>query len=112
MSGTTPADEPKKPAGAAGSPLAEGLRDGLGQTVASNPAFLNWPQDRWGFTSELRKALLKAASGIQGDKEKHDLVMLTLGIGAKHVMTRFLVDKAYKQKQIDEILAAQEKRNR
>lgn len=103
MTATSVADTSEKPAGAAASPLAEAFRKGMASPVPTNPAMLEFPADKWGFTSEFRKAALKMAGGIRGNKEKHDLVMLTMGILAKHILARYLADKDYNNKLLDEI---------
>ena len=101
---------PTEPASAPANPLSEGLRTGLASKVPTNPAFLEWPTDKHGVTSDLKKHALAAIGKIKGNKERHDLVMFTLGVLAKHAMTRYLADKDYQLEQIKLIQEAADKR--
>lgn len=67
---------------AAPSPAPEAL------PVPSNPAMVEFPRDVWGFTTELRKALLKAAGSVRGNSDKHDVLMQTIRVGAQHAFAR------------------------
>lgn len=59
-----------------------------GTAVPANPALVEFPRDQWGFTSELRKAGLRAASAVRGDDEKHKLFLDTIRILAQHALAR------------------------
>lgn len=60
--------------------------------VDINPVKIDFPQDVWGATSEVKKAVLKAASQIKGQDDKHDLLIGTLLILLAHVRKRKAVD--------------------
>lgn len=62
--------------------------------VSSNPAKVEFPRDPWGFTTELRKAGLQAASGVRGDVDKNALFLQTLRILAQHAQSRLNSDAA------------------
>lgn len=64
----------------------------LMENVATNPAKVEWPRDTWGFTSPLKKELLKAASNVRGDKDKFTLLTSVLIIAIKHLKARQTVD--------------------
>lgn len=69
--------------------------------VPANPAMINWPQDKWGYTSELRKAGLKLAAGIQGQDDKHALALATLATLARHIHARHQADKKAKAERME-----------
>lgn len=57
-------------------------------SVPANPADLKFPTDKWGFTSGVRREVLKAASSVRGQEEKHDLLVMTLAILIQHIHAR------------------------
>jgi hypothetical protein len=79
-----------------------GLRDLLA-TVGTNPAALQFPQDRWGFTSAIRKEVLKAASAVKGQEDKHNLLLSTLLVLITHIKARKDADAANRQKFHEEL---------
>ena len=56
--------------------------------VSANPAMVEFPLDRWGMTSELRKAGIRAAQSVRGDPEKQALLVATLRVLAQHSAAR------------------------
>lgn len=60
--------------------------------VSTNPALLQFPQDKWGYTSKMRKELLAAASTIKGQPDKLALFLATLDIIREHATARFEID--------------------
>lgn len=78
--------------------------------VTTNPATLQFPQDSYGFTSEVRKVVLRAASNVKGQDDKHELLINTLAILITHIKLRKDADKAFEQKRLDEIQAAADER--
>jgi hypothetical protein len=82
----------------------------LMENVATNPAKVEWPRDTWGFTSPLKKELLKAASNVKGDKDKHTLLTSVLIIAIKHLQARQTVDVEARKQQAAFNQAAQEDR--
>ena len=62
------------------------------QEVSANPAELKFPTDKWGFTSGVRREVLKMASTVRGQKDKHDLLVGTLAILIAHIQKRLPVD--------------------
>lgn len=79
-----------------------GLKDLLAK-VGTNPAKLEFPQDRWGFTSAIRKEVLKAASAVKGQDDKHDLLLSTLLVLLTHIKARKDADAANRQKFMKEL---------
>jgi hypothetical protein len=63
-------------------------------TVSANPALVEFPRDEWGMTSELRKAGLRCASSVRGNKEKQSLFVATLRVLAQHSAARVNSDAA------------------
>lgn len=61
--------------------------------VSTNPALLEFPTDKWGYTSNMRKELLRAASTIKGQPDKAALYLATLDLIRAHVVARFKVDR-------------------
>jgi len=59
-----------------------------------NPALLEFPTDTWGFTSGVRKEVLKAASSVRGQDDKHLLLIGTLQVLLAHIKARYEPDKA------------------
>lgn len=82
----------------------------LMDNVATNPAKVEWPRDTWGFTSPLKKELLKAASNVRGDKDKYTLLTSVLVIAIKHLKARQEVDVEQRKKQLAYNQTAQEER--
>lgn len=71
--------------------------DKIRQLVAkatANPALLEFPTDKWGFTSGIKKEILKAASTVRGQDDKHDLLVGTLAVLIRHIQLRKASDKA------------------
>jgi hypothetical protein len=62
--------------------------------TGTNPAELQFPTDRWGFTSNIKKEVLKAASTIRGQQDKTDLVIAVLAVLLQHIKLRQPVDAA------------------
>jgi hypothetical protein len=71
--------------------------------VSGNPALVEFPRDTWGFTSDLRKAGLLAASAVRGSQEKQDLLLATLRVIAQHSLARFDGDAEAVQVRLAEI---------
>jgi hypothetical protein len=87
----------------------DGLKELLAK-VGTNPAQLEFPTDKWGFTSAVRKEVLKAASTVYGQDDKHDLLIGTLAILIRHVQTRKAADKLVREKRFEEQDAARGER--
>lgn len=60
--------------------------------VDINPAKVEFPTDTWGYTSELKKVVLKSASQVKGQDDKHDLLVGTLLVLLAHIRKRKAVD--------------------
>ncbi len=58
-----------------------------------NPAALKFPTDRWGFTSEIKKSVLKAAATVRGQQDKHDILIGTLAVLIAHIKARLPEDR-------------------
>lgn len=63
------------------------IKDWVARTTA-NSAELQFPTDKWGFTSGIKKEVLKAASTIRGQQDKTDLVMAVMAILMQHIRLR------------------------
>ena len=63
--------------------------------VSDNPGAIVFPTDQWGFTSQVRKAVLTAASTVRGQDDKHLLLVGTLSVLLAHIKARLPKDKQY-----------------
>jgi hypothetical protein len=63
------------------------------KTVSANPALIDWPTDKWGYLSKMKKEFVLMASTINGQDDKHELVLATLKLMYQHVQVRFQKDK-------------------
>jgi len=88
---------------------ADRLRELLAK-VGPNPAQVEFPTDKWGFTAAIRKEVLKAASSVRGQDDKHDLLVGTLAILIKHVQVRKELDAAFRAQRFVEEDAARVER--
>lgn len=70
--------------------------------VSHNPAKVEFPRDKWGFTTALRKYGLKVAGAIRGDEEKLALFLQTLAILAQHAQARQPIDAEAKRRKLEE----------
>lgn len=66
--------------------------------ISANAALLSFPNDRFGITKDVKKALTQAASRIAGDAQKKELVLEVVGILLQHIEVKFKADKAYRAK--------------
>ena len=78
--------------------------------AGANPATLVFPQDKWGFTSALKKEILKAAGSVKGQDDKHDLLLGTLVVLVTHIKARKDKDAADKVKFMRELEQAHKDR--
>lgn len=81
-------NEPLTPKRLTVSPITDDGIKALIANVSDNPAKVEFPTDKWGFTSAIRKEVLKAASNVKGNEEKHNLLLGTLAILCQHIMVR------------------------
>lgn len=65
-----------------------------------NPALLEFPTDTWGFTSGVRKEVLKAASSVRGQADKHLLLIGTLQVLIAHIKARYEPDIAARENEV------------
>lgn len=63
------------------------------EAAGPNAAELKFPTDKWGFTSEVKKAVLKAASSVRGNEEKQKLLLGTLAVLQAHIRKRYPRDR-------------------
>lgn len=66
----------------------------LVKAAGSNPATLEFPTDKWGFTSAIKQAVLKAASTVNGQDDKHALIVGTMAVLIAHIKARKESDAA------------------
>lgn len=71
--------------------------------VSVNPAELKFPTDRWGFTSAIRREVLKQAATVRGQKDKHDLLVGTLAILIAHIQKRLPIDAETQAKKVEDM---------
>jgi len=79
--------------------------------AVANPALLEFPQDKWGFTSGIKKEVLKAASTIRGAQDKHDLVIAVLAVLIQHIKLRKASDEELQAERIRRQAEAAERRS-
>jgi len=60
----------------------------LVREVSDNGASIRWPMDTWGYTTDLRKAVVRAAANTTGNLAKEDLLIGTLMVALAHVKKR------------------------
>ena len=75
----------------------------VAHAVSANAALLNFPNDRYGITKDIKKAMTSAASRIAGDATKKELVLEVVGVLLEHIEAKYVADRAYR-----EALAARE----
>lgn len=95
------------------NPAAPVPYDRIKELVAkatANPATLDFPQDPWGFTSQIKKEVLKAGSTVRGQQDKHDLLIGTLSVLIRHLQLRLPADRAVANTQLERMKAAQAER--
>lgn len=73
--------------------------------VSSNRGQVVFPSDPWGFTRDVKKALLEAAGNVRGNDVKLQLLLETLAVGLAHARKRFPEDKT----KLERIAATQAK---
>lgn len=78
--------------------------------ATANPATLQFPTDKWGFTSQIKKEVLKAGSTVRGQDDKHDLLIGTLSVLIRHLQLRKSTDLENAQRQLKRIEQAQAER--
>jgi hypothetical protein len=78
--------------------------------VSDNPAKLEFPTDKWGFTSGIKKEVLKAASTVRGQQDKHDLLTATIAVLLQHIKVRLDKDRIAQEQRLAEIDAARDER--
>lgn len=82
----------------------------LVKAAGANPAALQFPTDKWGFTSQIKTQVLKAASTVKGSDDKHALLVGTLAVLIAHVKARLESDKNEQKLRLERIAAAQTER--
>lgn len=82
----------------------------LMKDVSDNPVNIKWPRDQWGNTTGIKKELLKAASNIRGNADKHDVLLNTLAVAIAHVQKRRAKDVAYVKASREIKIAAEQER--
>lgn len=80
------------------------------KAATANAATLQFPTDQWGFTSGLKKEVLKAASAVQGQTDKHDLLVGTILVLLAHIKARKDADAAYRVRRLEIQAAAEAER--
>lgn len=78
--------------------------------ASHNPTLLVWPTDVWGFTAQLKDAIVAAASRVNGAADKKALVDAVLATGLAHLEAKYKVDAAVRQAAIDAVIAENEAR--
>lgn len=78
--------------------------------AGTNPAQLEFPTDKWGFTSNIKKEVLKACATIKGQQDKTDLVTAVLAVLLKHVQLRQVEEQTNQVVRRDRLRAAASER--
>lgn len=76
----------------------------------SNPAQIEFPTDKWGFTSGIKKEVLRVASTIRGKDDKHAILVMTMAVLAAHIKGRLLLDKKHEQARKETLAALEAER--
>ena len=69
----------------------------------SNASLLEFPTDKWGFTSGIKKEVLKVASTIRGKDDKHMILVQTMAVLMAHIKGRLTLDKEHEEKRQEQI---------
>lgn len=64
--------------------------------VSHNGLLLDWPTDVWGFTRELKAALIATASSCRGSPDKKAILDRVMAIGLAHIDAKYKNDVASK----------------
>lgn len=78
--------------------------------AGTNPAQLEFPTDKWGFTSAIKREVLKQAATIKGQQDKTDLITCVLAVLLKHVQLRQAEDALNQPIRRERLRAAAEER--
>lgn len=65
------------------APKAEPAKAAKAPHKNTNPMAIKWPTDPWGFTRELRTAVVKASTRCAGSAEKKELLDATLAVAVE-----------------------------
>ena len=84
----------------------------LAASASANPALVEFPADPWGFTRELRKVGLEAASRVKGQEDKQIVLLGTLMVLIAHTKARLEGDKAAHAERIAEVHTSFEEANK
>lgn len=76
------------------------------RVVTTNASKIIWPTDPWGFTRELRKAIVTSASRLNGDKAKKAVFDETVKVALDFVNAKYRKDAAERKAKVDAAIAA------
>lgn len=71
----------------------------------ANPTKIAWPTDKWGFTRELRKAVLSAASKLNGDADKKKLLDATIEVAIEFLEVNYESGKRERKRKLEKMAA-------
>ena len=71
----------------------------------ANPSNIEWPTDKWGFTRELRKAVLQTASKLKGDADKKKLLDATLEVAIEFLEVNYESSQRERKRMLDKLAA-------
>ena len=71
----------------------------------ANPTKISWPTDKWGFTRELRKAVIGAASKLKGDPDKKRILDETIEVAIEFLEVNFASSVRDRKRAIDKLAA-------
>lgn len=76
--------------------------------VSHNSSLVEWPTDTWGFTTELKAAIVNVASRVQGAADKKLMVDQVFNIGRAHLEAKFAIDSSIREAAIAAAIAENE----
>ena len=76
--------------------------------VSHNSTLVEWPTDTWGFTTELKAAIINVASRVQGAADKKLMVDQVFNIGRAHLEAKFAIDSSIREAAIAAAIADNE----
>lgn len=71
----------------------------------ANPTKIAWPTDKWGFTRELRKAVLTTATKLKGDADKKRLLDETLEVAIEFLEVNYESSQRARKRALDKLAA-------
>lgn len=80
------------------------------EAVPAHPGKIQWVQDKYGTTSEIKKAGIAMAGKIKGDPERMKTALRTLAIISQHIKARMKADQEHQKARMERLREAEKSR--